>query len=108
LGVVTEVTVRLLKKPEAARALLVGFATSEQAGACVGQIIGAGIIPSGIEMMDKLAIHTVEEFVHAGYPLDVEAILIAELDGPRNEVDHLVGQVGELARSCGAVTTSVP
>src|SRR5579864_6865862 len=75
LGVVTEVTVRILKKPEAARALLIGFPSSEEAAACVGGIIGAGIIPGGIEMMDRLAIHSAEAFVHAGYPLDVEAIL---------------------------------
>jgi glycolate oxidase len=102
LGVVTEVTVRILKKPEVARALLIGFPTSEEAGACVGGIIGAGIIPGGIEMMDKLAIHSAEEFVHAGYPLDVEAILIVELDGPRSEVDHLVERVAEIAKRCGA------
>jgi len=102
LGVVTEVTVRILKKPEVARALLIGFPSSEQAARCVGGIIGAGIIPSGIEMMDKLAIHSAEEFVHAGYPLDVEAILIVELDGPRSEVDCLVERVGEIANACGA------
>src|SRR5712691_9411153 len=66
LGVVTEITVRILKKPETARALLIGFATSEAAGACVGRIIAAGIIPGGIEMMDRLAIHAAEDFVHAG------------------------------------------
>jgi glycolate oxidase len=104
LGVVTEVTVRILRKPEAARALLIGFATSEAAGACVGRIIAAGIIPGGIEMMDRLAIHAAEEFVHAGYPLDVEAILIVELDGPRAEVDHLVERVAEIAGTCGAAT----
>src|ERR1700680_2190699 len=104
LGVVTEVTVRILRKPEAARALLIGFATSEAAGACVGRIIAAGIIPAGIEMMDRLAIHAAEEFVHAGYPLDVEAILIVELDGPRAEVDHLVERVAEIAGTCGAAT----
>src|SRR5215471_16412658 len=102
LGVVTEVTVRILKKPEAARALLIGFPTSEAAAACVGGIIGAGIIPGGIEMMDRLAIHAAEQFVHAGYPLDVEAILIAELDGRRSEVDHLVERVAEMAKLCGA------
>src|SRR6476659_5698428 len=80
LGVVTEVTVRLLKKPETARAVLVGFASSEDAGECVSRIIGAGIIPAGMEMMDRPAIHAVAEFVHAGYPLDVEALLIVELD----------------------------
>ena len=68
LGVVTEVTVRILQKPECARALLIGFPDAGDAGACVGRIIGAGIIPAGIEMMDRPAIHAVEEFVHAGYP----------------------------------------
>ena len=104
LGVVTEVTVRLLKKPETARAVLVGFPTSEQAGECVSKIIGAGIIPGGMEMMDKPAIHAAEEFVHAGYPLDVEALLIVELDGPSAEVDHLIGRVEAIARDCGAVS----
>src|SRR5215468_9750287 len=82
LGVVTEVTLRILRKPEGARALLVGFATSEDAGDCVARVIGSGIIPSGMEMMDRPAIHAVEQFVHAGYPLDVEALLIVEVDGP--------------------------
>ena len=90
LGVVTEVTVRLLKKPETARAALIGFAASEDGGECVARIIGAGIIPGGMEMMDRPAIHAAEDFVHAGYPLDVEALLIVELDGPRAEVDHLL------------------
>jgi glycolate oxidase len=90
LGVVTEVTVRILKKPETARALLIGFPTSEEAGQCVAEIIGAGIIPGGMEMMDRPAIHAAEDFVHAGYPLDVEALLIVELDGPAAEVDHLI------------------
>ncbi len=89
LGVVTEVTVRILRKPECARAVLVGFAASEDAGDCVARIIGAGIIPGGMEMMDRPAIHAVEQFVHAGYPLDVEALLIVELDGAQAEVDHL-------------------
>jgi glycolate oxidase len=107
LGVVTEVTVRILRKPECARAVLVGFAASEDAGACVGQIIGAGIIPGGMEMMDKPAIHAVEEFVHAGYPLDVEALLIVELDGPQAEVDHLIARVEQIAQACHAVTCKV-
>ncbi len=107
LGVVTEVTVRILKKPETARAALVGFASSEDAGDCVGRIIGAGIIPGGIEMMDRPAIHAAEEFIHAGYPLDVEALLIVELDGPRAEVDHLLDRVEEIARRCRAVTYRV-
>src|SRR6478735_4571532 len=104
LGVVTEVTVRILKKPETARAVLVGFPTSEAAGECVSRIIGAGIIPGGMEMMDRPAIHAVEEFVHAGYPLDVEALLIVELDGPRVEVDHLIERVDAIAKSCRATT----
>jgi glycolate oxidase len=104
LGVVTEVTVRILKKPETARAVLVGFPTSEDAGDCVGRIIGAGIIPGGMEMMDRPAIHAAEEFVHAGYPLDVEALLIVELDGPQAEVDHLIGRVETIARECNAVS----
>ena len=104
LGVVTEVTVRILKKPESARAVLVGFPSSEDAGECVGRIIGAGIIPGGMEMMDKPAIHAAEEFVHAGYPLDVEALLIVELDGPQAEVDHLLERVEAIAKDCRAVT----
>jgi glycolate oxidase len=107
LGVVTEVTVRILRKPETARAVLVGFATSEAGGECVARIIGAGIIPGGMEMMDRPAIHAAEEFLHCGYPLDVEAILIVELDGPGAEVDHLLERVEAIARECGAVTLKV-
>ncbi|MBI2256608.1 MAG: FAD-binding protein [Proteobacteria bacterium] len=102
LGVVTEVTVKLLKKPEKARALLAGFASSESAGAAVAAIIGAGIIPAGMEMMDKPAIHAAEDFVHAGYPLDAEALLIVELDGPEVEVDDLISRVSTIATSHGA------
>jgi glycolate oxidase len=104
LGVVTEVTVRILRKPETARAVLVGFPSSEQAGECVSRIIGAGIIPGGMEMMDRPAIHATEEFVHAGYPLDVEALLIVELDGPQAEVDYLIARVETIAQECGAVS----
>src|ERR1051326_2197769 len=107
LGVVTEVTVRILKKPETARAVLVGFMSSEAAGECVGKIIGAGIIPGGMEMMDRPAIHAVEEFVHAGYPLDVEALLIVELDGPSAEVDHLLARVEGIARACRSTEVRV-
>jgi glycolate oxidase len=107
LGVVTEVTVRILRKPESARALLIGFATSEDAGECVSRIIGAGIIPAGMEMMDQPAIHAVEAFVHAGYPLDVEALLIVELDGPRAEVDHLVARVEAIAAECRAASCRI-
>ncbi|HXV25942.1 MAG TPA: FAD-linked oxidase C-terminal domain-containing protein [Alphaproteobacteria bacterium] len=103
LGVVTEVTVRILKRPESARALLFGFASSEAAGGCVAAIIGAGIIPGGMEMMDRPAIHAAEAFVRADYPLDVEALLIVELDGPEVEVDHLTDAVERIARTHGAV-----
>jgi glycolate oxidase len=103
LGVITEVTVRILKKPETARAVLLGFNSSEQGGDCVAAIINAGIIPGGIEMMDKPAIHATEEFVHAGYPLDVEALLIVELDGPAVEVDYLIERVDAIAKEQGAV-----
>ncbi len=107
LGVVTEATVRILKKPETARAVLVGFPSSEDAGECVSRIIGAGIIPGGMEMMDRPAIHAAEAFVHAGYPLDVEALLIVELDGPAAEVDHLIARVEAIARDCRSSTLRV-
>ncbi len=107
LGVVTEVTVRILQSPETARALLVGFPTSEDGGQCVADIIGAGIIPGGMEMMDKPAIHAAEAYVKAGYPLDVEALLIVELDGPTGEVDDLLARVEAIARKNKASTLRV-
>ena len=107
LGVVTEVTVRILQKPTTARALMVGFPTSEEAGQCVAEVIAAGIIPGGMEMMDRPAIHAAEDFVHAGYPLDVEALLIVELDGPAVEVNHLIDMVEGIARKNGATTCVV-
>jgi glycolate oxidase len=102
LGIVTEVTVRILPRPPGARAALIGFGSDEAAGDCVAKIIAAGIIPAGMEMMDKPSIAAVEEFVHAGYPLDVEALLIVELDGPLAEIDHLLGLVEKIAQDCGA------
>jgi glycolate oxidase len=107
LGVVTEVTVRILKKPETARALLIGFPSSEQGGQCVADIIGAGVIPGGMEMMDRPAIHAAEDFVHAGYPLDCEALLIVELDGPPAEVDHLIAEVEKIAARNGSTTCRI-
>ena len=107
LGVITEVTVRILKKPETAVALLVGFASNEDAGNAVADIIGAGIIPGGIEMMDRDAIHAAEAFANCGYPLDVESLLIVELDGPEAEVAYLAGQVREFAEARGAVNLRV-
>ena len=107
LGVITEVTVRILQKPETARAVLIGFPSNEAAGDCVAAIIAAGIIPGGMEMMDKPAIHAVEDFVHAGYPRDVEALLIVELDGPEAEVTDLIARVQAIAEETGAVTVRV-
>ena len=107
LGIVTEVTVRLLRKPTIARALLIGFPTVGEAATCVSAIISAGIIPGGLEMMDKPAIHAAEAFVQAGYPLDVEALLIVELDGPPAEVDYLIERTNEIADGCGAVNCRI-
>ncbi|MEZ5689191.1 MAG: FAD-linked oxidase C-terminal domain-containing protein [Caenibius sp.] len=107
LGVVTEVTVRILPKPETARAVLVGFPDAESAGAAVARIIAEGIIPAGLEMMDRLAIHAAEDFVNVGYPLDVEALLIAEVDGPAAECDHLIEEIVRVADGNGASTTRV-
>jgi glycolate oxidase len=104
LGIVTEVTVRILPKPTTARALLVGFPTTEDAANCVTAVIAAGIIPAGMEMMDRPAIHAAEAFVNAGYPLDVEALLIVELDGPPAEVEYLTGRVEAVAREHSATT----
>ena len=98
LGVITEVIVRILPKPTTARAVLIGFPTTEDAGNCVAAVIAAGIIPAGMEMMDRPAIHAAESFVQVGYPLDVEALLIVELDGAPAEVDHLIGNVEAIAR----------
>jgi glycolate oxidase len=107
LGVVTEVTVRILPRPETARALLLGFPSVAAGGNCVAAIIAAGIIPGGMEMMDRPAIHAAEAFVHAGYPLDVESLLIVELDGPAAEVDELIEAVEAIAREQGAVYSRV-
>jgi len=102
LGVVTEVTVRILPKPETAKALLLGFPTVEGAAATVGDIIGAGVIPAGLEMMDNPAIRAAEAFVGVGYPVDAAALLIVELDGPEAECAELVGHVRMLAAERGA------
>ncbi len=107
LGVVTEVTVRILPKPETARAVLVGFPTVESAGQCVAEVIAAGIIPAGMEMMDRPAIHAAEAFVKVGYPLDVDALLIVELDGPAAECDYLIEEVARIASVNGAVSLRV-
>ena len=105
LGIVTEVTVRILPIPETARAALIGFPSVESAGQTVADVIAAGIIPAGMEMMDRAAIHAAEDFVHAGYPLDVEAVLIVEVDGPSIECDHLLEEIEVIAAGNGATST---
>ena len=107
LGVVTEATVRILRKAEGARPLLLGFASSEAAGACVSNIIGAGIMPVAIEFMDRPAIKVCEEFAHAGYPLDAEAMLIIEVEGSEAEIDHQLTLIDNLARPYGPTTTRI-
>ncbi|MGA0606511.1 FAD-linked oxidase C-terminal domain-containing protein [Phenylobacterium sp. VNQ135] len=102
LGIVTEVTVRILPRPETAAALLLGFPSVEAAAATVGDIIAAGVIPAGLEMMDNPAIRAAEAFVHAGYPVEAAALLICELDGPEAECAELVGHVRALATARGA------
>ncbi len=104
LGVVTEVTVRILRTPETARALLAGFARVEDAARCVADVIAAGIIPAGMEMMDRPAIHAAEAYVGAGYPLDAEALLIIEVDGPAAEVAAAALRIEDVARTCGATS----
>lgn len=102
LGVIVEVTVKLLAKPERAQVLLAAFDDVVKAGEAVGNIIAAGIIPAGLEMMDRLAIKAAEDFVHAGYPLDAEAILLCELDGTEEEVSEHVQRVREVLNESGA------
>ena len=107
LGVITEVTVRILPKPPSARAVLIGFPSAEAAGDCVAGVIGAGIVPGGMEMMDNPAINAAEDFVEAGYPRDAAALLIVELDGPEVEVDYLVERVAGIARELAATSIRV-
>jgi glycolate oxidase len=99
LGVVTGITVRIIRSPEGARPVLFGFASNEDAGACVDAIIASGIIPVAIEFMDKPAIHAAENFVGAGYPLDVEALLIVEVEGSEDEIDRLLEAIVQIAEA---------
>jgi glycolate oxidase len=102
LAVTLEVTVKLLPKPELAQVVMASFPDVESAGEAVANVIGAGIIPAGLEMMDRLATRAVEDFVHAGYDLETEAILLCESDGTREEVAHETAQVIEVMRASGA------
>jgi glycolate dehydrogenase FAD-linked subunit len=104
LGIVTEATLRILRAAEDARPVLFGFPTSEQAGACVAAVIGAGIIPVAIEFMDKPAIEICEAFSHAGYPLDVGALLIMEVEGSQAEIDAELARIVAIAKTHGVTT----
>lgn len=97
-GIVTEATVRLLRSAEGARPMLMGFETSKAAGDCVSAIIGSGIIPVAIEFMDKPAIEVCENFAKAGYPLDVGALLIVEVEGSEAEMDELLEKIQDIAK----------
>jgi len=102
LGVIVEVTVKLLPRPERAQVVLAAFDDVVKAGEAVGAIISAGIIPAGLEMMDKLAIQAAEDFVHAGYPRDAEAILLCELDGTNAEVSEYIMAMRRILTTSGA------
>jgi glycolate oxidase len=102
LGIVVEILVRLLPSPERAQVLLAAFDSVEMAANSVGEIIAAGIIPAGLEMMDGFAIRAAEAFVHAGYPTDAQAILLCEVDGGNEEVSAHVNQVRQLLLDQGA------
>ena len=99
LGIVTEATVRILRAAEGARPMLMGFASAAEAGACVAAIIASGIIPVAIEYMDRPAIKVCESFAHAGYPLDVEALLIVEVEGSEAEIADLIDRITKTAEA---------
>ncbi len=102
LGIVVEVTVKLTPIPERAQVVLAAFDDVEKAGVAVGEVIAAGIIPGGLEMMDKLAIQAAEAFAQVGYPTDAEAILLCELDGTNEEVSEQILIVRDIMQQCGA------
>jgi glycolate oxidase len=107
LAVILEITVKLLPRPELAQVVMASFADVESAGEAVASVIGAGIVPAGLEMMDKLATRAVEGFVHAGYDLEAEAILLAESDGTREEVAHEIERMIAIMRASGATNIRV-
>jgi len=107
LGIVTEVTVRILRGPEGARAMLAAFRANEVAGQCVDAIIGSGIIPVALEFMDRPAIHACEAFAHAGYPLDAEAMLIIEVEGSIAEQDFLLDRIKEICARFDPISLKV-
>jgi glycolate oxidase len=107
LGILTEVTVRILRGPEGARAMLAGFAANEVAGECVDAIISSGIIPVALEFMDRPAIHACEAFAHAGYPLNAEALLIIEVEGSEEEQTDMLRRIAEICQRFDPVSMRV-
>ncbi len=107
LAVVTEVTVKLVPKPRLARCIMASFDDVRRAGDAVAQVIAAGIIPAGLEMMDKPMTAAVEDFVHAGYDLNAAAILLCESDGTPEEVEEEVGRMTQVLNAAGATATTV-
>ena len=107
LAVTTEVTVKLVPKPQLARCIMASFDDMRKAGDAVASVIAAGIIPAGLEMMDKPMTAAVEGFVHAGYDLNAEAILLCESDGTPEEVEEEIGRMSEVLRQCGATAIAV-
>ncbi|MDO8887123.1 MAG: FAD-linked oxidase C-terminal domain-containing protein [Hydrogenophaga sp.] len=107
LAVTTEVTVKLVPKPLLARCIMASFDDIRKAGDAVASVIAAGIIPAGLEMMDKPMTAAVEDFVHAGYDLNAEAILLCESDGTPEEVEEEIGRMSAVLRSCGATAIAV-
>ena len=107
LGITTTITLRLLRKPEAVRTLLAAFESTDHAGDAVSRIIGAGIVPAAIEMMDALAMEAAEAAVHVHYPEGAGAVLVVELDGPAAEVEHQFEEVERLCREAGSTTIQI-
>jgi glycolate oxidase len=107
LAVVTEVTVKLVPKPQLARCIMASFEDVRKAGDAVAAVIAAGIIPAGLEMMDKPMTAAVEDYVHAGYDLNAEAILLCESDGTPEEVEEEIGRMSDVLRGCGATAIAV-
>ena len=103
LAITTEATLRLLRRPEIARAMMAVYNSVEAAGQAVARVIAAGIVPAGMEIMDQLSIEATEDFVHAGYPRGVDALLLVELDGAAGEVEHQLVQLEDLLEESGAV-----
>lgn len=106
LGIVTEITVKLIPLPEKAQLVMAAFDDVQKAGNAVANVIGAGIIPAGMEMMDKITIHAVEEFQHAGYDLNAEAILLCESDGSAEEVADEIQRINAIMQQSGAINIS--